>query len=167
MKRTFFFALLGLIGTAACAQDHYLDEFFNRHQGENQAVNLTLDHPGGMLSGLLGAQGNGDLTSKITGIHLVVFSNAGDKALNDDVALLSTNLQRDHFDDLISVRKQGNMIHFLARSEAGNIKDMVLLVQGEGEIVVASMKGDISQKDLERIGSSIHDHHRDSSDQSQ
>ncbi len=167
MKKIFFLSLLGLIGTAARAQDHYLDEFFSRHQGESQAVNLTLDHPGGILSGLLGAQGNGDLTSKITGIHLVVFSNAGDKALNDDVALLSANLQRDHFDDLMSVRKQGNMVHFLARSEAGNIKDMVLVVQGEDEIVVASMRGDITQKDLERIGSSIHSSSRDSSGQAQ
>jgi hypothetical protein len=155
MKKIMSILILGLVVTAASAQDRYLDEFFSRHEKNGQGINVNMDNPGPWLSGMLSDKEAGSLASKITGFHLMILKEADDPNLDADLAELSRNLEGDHFDQLVTVRKTGDLVNILARSNKGNIRDMVLLLKGSDQVIVANVEGNLNEKDMEHIESSM------------
>jgi Domain of unknown function (DUF4252) len=161
MKKIFVSILFVTSISVAHAQK-YLDRFFNKYKQENAATSFAMGRPGLWLSAAFsGDKDAAGWLDKISAIRLLALDNQHISGLDDDVAVLDRKLERDHFDELLTVRDGKSNVKILAKQDAKFIRNVVLLVNDENDFVLVHLTGRFSYNDLSKIQSAFSSKQRD------
>lgn len=157
MKTITFFALMLVVPLAGFAQSKSLDDIFNKFENKEgvTSVNISKD-----MMGFVAQMDSTDskcknILSKIGQVKILVFEHASmeDKSNFNSMA---KSLPLSDYKELMVVRENNQSIKMLLRENQGKVSEFLLLVIGEKEPVIISIRGNIDPKDLGKLSSGMH-----------
>lgn len=66
----------------------------------------------------------------------------------DEVKSLRANLQKENFEEFVSVKEGKELVNILAQGEEDEIRNMLVMVEEKEEFTLISINGKLSMKDL-------------------
>ncbi|WP_291910637.1 DUF4252 domain-containing protein [Chitinophaga sp. CB10] len=150
--------MLLLAGTVS-AQEKSIREFKNSFKGK---ADLTTVHLGSFAMKLAGlvikmdkeddpeAEAAKKLISKVKNVRIYSFENLDSTAIADnDVYRLKRNLEvKDHYELLMEVREQNNLVHILNKGRNDELGDLVMLIQGDRDLTVINLHTTLTIADV-------------------
>ena len=142
-----------------------LDRFYNRVNSENKDGNSISIDPSFMLNAsFAGKESNKDWIHKITKVRLLILDDKKTSGLQQELTELSQSLQKDQFEELLTIRKGQDRVQLLSKDRKDGQKEVVFLAAGkEGGGLFIHFRGHFTAADMEKIQSTLQDtHHEDS-----
>ena len=87
--------------------------------------------------------------SKLTGLKILAKDNGSDgmKLYNE----LMAKMPKQGFDELMSMREDGQLMKFMIKEEAGKISELVLVSGGESDFFVVRLLGEIDLNQVSKL----------------
>ena len=157
MKTITFFAYFLLISLVGFAQGKSMDEIFNKFENKEgvTSVNISKD-----MMGLVAQMDSNDVKcknfiSQISQVKILVFEHA---SIEDKTSFnsMAKSLPLSDYKELMVVRENNQNIKMLLRENQGKVSEFLLLVTGEKEPVIISIRGNIDPKELGKLSSGMH-----------
>jgi hypothetical protein len=132
------------------------EHFLHKHAGQGTTIRLN----GVMKLGLqLWADADSDpesqevvrILKKMKGVEVHIFDASRAHVSEGEVNHLTGLLDKSAYHTLLNVRHGGQQVHLWARGKDDAISDPLVLVCGEGKLVLAEMKGTLSADDLHTL----------------
>ncbi|MDH3650545.1 MAG: DUF4252 domain-containing protein [Saprospiraceae bacterium] len=154
MKQTLIIILLS-IPVILPAQSEAVDEFFAKYKGTEDVISLSIGriliHMG---SWFIQDPATKSIARKAKRVRLLVNE---DKNMVDpeDVTWLVRNLNREHFEELMTVRSDGTYVQILGREDERYLRDLILLVDEEDEFALVTVRCKMTYDELESLMADI------------
>jgi hypothetical protein len=144
-----------------------LDKFYNRFSSENKDGNSISIEPGFLLNAnFSGKESNGSWMHKITKVRLLILDDKKTSSRQQEWNELSQSLQKDQFEELLTIRKGKDRVQLLSKDRRDGQKEVVFLAgDKDGGGLFIHFRGHFTAADMEKIQSSLQDHHQDSDSQ--
>ncbi len=126
-------------------------QFYNKYENHENATAVNIQGVLIKAAVFVAKDFEGDdLVKKIKHLRVLAMEN-GNPVDNKDVQSLVTNLKKENFEDLMTIRDGTTNVRFLMREEKEKIKNILIIVQEYDEFVLVSLDCDISWKDLKNL----------------
>jgi len=90
------------------------------------------------------------LLKKVNKVKLLTFEN-GDPYMSQEFKQLKSNLKKESFDEMLSMRDGGTRLEFMVRPRKGKLKNIILYIKDGTEVSMISLKTKIKLKDIQRL----------------
>jgi len=77
----------------------------------------------------------------------------------DEVATLRSSLQKDSYEDFLTVKEGKELINVMAQGAEDEIRNMIVLVEEKDDFTLISINGTLSMKDLSYLSKNHHNFH--------
>lgn len=147
-------ALLCMVGTMT-AQSKAVQQFYDRYRGLEDVENIKLR--GWMLrmaSNLSDSANEAQLLRKISRLQILTTEHTSLIKPQDRKRFLS-NLRKEAFEELITIRNEGKLVEMLIREDGETITDLVLMVSDSEEFVLINMEGALRFSDLNDLNFNV------------
>lgn len=148
MRKIFLMAALLCVAGAIFAQSQAVKAFYDQYRGLEDVENIKLR--GWMLrmaSNLTESADEAQVLRKISKLQILATERTDLVSTQDRRRFLSS-LRKDAFEDLITIRKDGEVVEMLVRENGETITDLILMVSGGDEFVLINMEGALKFSDL-------------------
>ncbi|HWK07505.1 MAG TPA: DUF4252 domain-containing protein [Puia sp.] len=145
-----------------------LDKFYDRFCSENKDGNSLSIDPGFLLNASFsGKESNSGWMHKITKVRLLLLDDKKTPAREQEWRELSQSLQKDQFEELLTIRQGKDRVQLLSKERGDGQKEVVFLAGGkDGGGLFIHFRGHFTAADMEKIQSALQDtHHSDSQEQ--
>ncbi|MEN0003262.1 MAG: DUF4252 domain-containing protein [Bacteroidota bacterium] len=140
---------------ASCNSTKTLDNFYEKHKKEEGVTNFKL--PGWLVWIGTGMAYHSirdrevrmalKMAKKVKTMQF--FTTEGDYEVSRaEIDALVGNLKEESFDELLYVKEEGTQVNVMVRDTDTKLKNILLLVEEEGEFTFISMKSRLKYKDL-------------------
>jgi len=151
MKRILTTIAAVIIAATLSGQRTSLDDFFSRYSDREGYTSVVIS--GNLLNFLGGSENTdreGNALSKITSIRLVVREKENTAAGENIVSEIRSIIRRGRYDELMSVRDDGDDIRFMARTERDMVRELLLIIDGENQAVI-QIEGNLTRDDASEL----------------
>lgn len=152
MKKNILVSLLLTISVGVFAQSTGMRALKDRFKGEPDVHSFKL---GGFLArtvfNLAGEYEYKEAITDIRGIELITIPQDVFKSQNVSVAGYKKFLQENHFEQLIEVKDNGEVVTIYTTPDAGKHERYLIVVDGGHEVVVIELKGHIDPSKLSNV----------------
>ena len=146
MKKVIF-ALMAALVLSSCATNTSFNSFYQTHQKDSD---FSLGLNSSLIASLLPDEDMEDikpLLKKAKHVRILVFSEeAADKSRQFDKFI-----NRSKFDKVVKVKDDGDNIAFFTLEDKNKIKEVVLEISSEDDLVLLGLKTNLSHDDLNNI----------------
>ena len=146
MKKIFF-ALFALVLLSSCATNTSFNSFYQEHQDDSD---FSLGLSRSLITSFLPDEDIEDikpLLKKAKHVRILVFSeDAADKTKQFDKFI-----NRSKFDKVVKVKDDGDNIAFFTLENKNKIKEVVLEISSEDDLVLLGLKTNLTHDDLDGI----------------
>ena len=152
MKKLIVLFMLLVLSQLSYSQHTALDKFMGHYKGKEGVMKMS-------FSGDFDFGSNDKLNSlnftaaksKIKGVRLFIL-DAKAQVQNGDFQSLVNELKSNNFDDLMTVRKGGDRVHFMGRETDKGYTDITFLTKdNKGGAFLMSLEGFFSKHDIENM----------------
>jgi len=91
-----------------------------------------------------------EILEKITKLRIMI-ADEKDIVAKTDVKKLIKDVQKNSFEDLMTIRDEGTRINFMIREEGENITNVLVIIHGEGDFILLSLEGNLNFDDLKQL----------------
>jgi len=157
MKKLAIILILMVAAGQLSAQDA-ISEFFGKYQDDLSFTHVSLNsRMFGLFTNLEMEDEEDqevfDALSKIKGLKILTKEDTRDgKALYAEAFKL---IPRSEYDELMSVRSEGNDMKFLIKEKDGIINELLMVMGGDDEFFILSLVGDIDLNQIARLSSAM------------
>ncbi len=151
MKRILTTIAAVIIAATVSGQRTSLDDFFSRYSDREGYTSVVIS--GNLLNFLGGSENTdreGNALSKITSIRLVVREKENAATGENIVSEIRSIIRRGRYDELMSVRDDGDDIRFMARTERDMVRELLLIIDGENQAVI-QIEGNLTRDDASEL----------------
>ncbi len=145
--RKVLFATLAVLLLSSCATNTSFNSFYQDHQ---QDSDFSLGLNSSLIASFLPDEDMEDikpLLKKAKHVRILVFSEeASDKSRQFDKFI-----NRSKFDKVIKVKDDGDNIAFFTLEDKKKIKEVVLEISSEDDLVLLGLKTNLTHEDLDNI----------------
>lgn len=145
--RKILFATLAVLLLSSCATNTSFNSFYQDHQ---QDSDFSLGLNSSLIASFLPDEDMEDikpLLKKAKHVRILVFSEeAADKSQKFDKFI-----NRSKFDKVIKVKDDGDNIAFFTLEDKKKIKEVVLEISSEDDLVLLGLKTNLTHEDLDNI----------------
>jgi hypothetical protein len=152
MKKLIVLSMLLVISQLCFGQSDALDRFMGRFKGKEGVMKMSFNGNFDF--------GSNDKTkgfnfksasSKIKGVRMFILDEKA-HVQNADFQSLVTDMKKAHFEDLMTVRKGGDRVHFMGRETSKGYTDITLLTKDDkGSAFLLCLEGFFSKNDVENM----------------
>ena len=146
MKKLMF-AALAVLMLSSCATNTSFNSFYQDHQKDSD---FSLGLNSSLIASFLPDEDMEDikpLLKKAKHVRILVFSEeASDKSRQFDKFI-----NRSKFDKVIKVKDDGDKIAFFTLEDKKKIKEVVLEISSEDDLVLLGLKTNLTHEDLDNI----------------
>ncbi len=145
MKKIFL--LLAIVLLSSCATQTSFNDFYQNNQKESDfsfGVNASF------IRSFLSDEDFEDikpLLKKAKHVRILVFSENSEQ-MNSK---FDKFIKRSQFEDVIKIKDNGDKIKIFVMEKEDRIKEIVLEVASDGDLVLLGLKTNITQKDIDRL----------------
>lgn len=145
--RKVLFATLAVLLLSSCATNTSFNSFYQDHQKDSD---FSLGLNSSLIASFLPDEDMEDikpLLKKAKHVRILVFSEeASDKSRQFDKFI-----NRSKFDKVIKVKDDGDNIAFFTLEDKKKIKEVVLEISSEDDLVLLGLKTNLTHEDLDNI----------------
>lgn len=145
--RKVLFATLAVLLLSSCATNTSFNSFYQDHQKDSD---FSLGLNSSLIASFLPDEDMEDikpLLKKAKHVRILVFSEeAADKSRQFDKFI-----NRSKFDKVIKVKDDGDNIAFFTLEDKKKIKEVVLEISSEDDLVLLGLKTNLTHEDLDNI----------------
>jgi len=144
-----------------------LERFYNRFNSENHDGNsISIDPTFILNASFSGKESNKDWMHKITKVRLLILDDKKMSGLQQEWRELSESLQKDRFEELLTIRKGQDRLQLFSKDRSDGQKEVVFLAgEKAGGGLFIHFRGNFTAADMEKIQSTLQDsHNHDSKD---
>jgi hypothetical protein len=94
-----------------------------------------------------------DLVKKVSKIKIMTVENGNKKMLKDYASYLNDN----NYEDWATIKHDGNNVNIRVKQKGESIKNMLITVNSEKELVFVDVKGSFTPDDISRMINSVSD----------
>ncbi len=155
MKNLIIFIIMA-IAIPSFGQTKSIKRFYNKYKHEEHVTNLNLQ--GWVLKMVATFTDDEDMPKELIRkiSHLRILTFEGGNAVTDrEYKNLLSDIRKEHFETVITVRDGKEKFHLLIREDDEIITDAVLFVNSPDEFVLLSLEGAFSLKDLKHLNLEI------------
>lgn len=152
MKKLIVLFMLLVFSQLSYGQRAALDRFMGHYKGKEGVMKMSFsgDFDFGSNDKLKSVNFK-SASSKIKGVRLFILDEKAQVQTVDFQSLVN-ELKRDHFDDLMTVRKGGERVHFMGRETDKGYTDVTFLSKdSKGGAFLMSLEGFFSKHDIENM----------------
>ncbi|ASZ12834.1 DUF4252 domain-containing protein [Chitinophaga pendula] len=155
------FVLVAVLAVPALAQKKYLRQFHRKYVDKAETHRIGV---GGffvkLASWVIPAEGDEDtknlkrILGKVGGIKIyTIESENGRSVINpDDIAALKQKLvKKGHFESLMEVRSDGDIVHVMNSGKDDEIGNLVVLVNDDDQMVMIHLRTRLKMSDLDFV----------------
>ena len=147
VMKKIFLALFAIVLLSSCATNTSFNSFYQEHQGDSD---FSMGLSSSLVASFLPDEDIEDikpLLKKAKHVRILVFSeDAADKTEQFDKFI-----NRSKFDKLVKVKDDGDNIAFFTLEDKKKIKEVVLEISSEDDLVLLGLKTNLTHDDLEGI----------------
>lgn len=170
MKNLYTLILFIFLSSTTFSQTRSINKFINHHKAEDHAIAVNV--PGWMLD-IVGMSANFiddddveakellRLTDKIKRIRFMIIDD-GPEVEKKDINNLIKGLQKENFEELLSVRSEGTQVRLLIREKRDEIRNITAFINSEDATILMSLSGRFKIEDLKNL--KIWDYEEDEGD---
>lgn len=151
MLRLFIGMALLYLPILSFAQSKAIADFYEHYQSQEDISRVELK--GGILN-LVAKFTNeseaDELIRKVTKLR-VLNMKEGNLVPAADLKRLVKAVKKDHFEDLMQIRDDGDDIHILIREKGGAVTDILVLIHGAEKFTMLSLEGKMRFKDIQNL----------------
>ncbi|MBL7817672.1 MAG: DUF4252 domain-containing protein [Saprospiraceae bacterium] len=151
MKKLIVFSMLLFLAQFVHAQTDALDKFMSRFKGKEGVMKMSFN--GSFDFGNDKTQGFNfkSASSKIKGVRLFILDEKA-HVQNTDFQSLVNDMKRAKFDDLMTIRKGGDRVHFMGRETDKGYTDITFLTKDDkGGAFLMCLEGFFTKHDIENM----------------
>lgn len=153
MKKFTFLLVVALLPAFAFAQNSAVEKLFAKYGGQDGFTTVTIN--GNLLKMAAEMSDDQEGTEVLNKINTVkILAQEGGSASNFYDEVMS-ELKRDAYEELMTVNSDDEDVIFLVRKSGDRISEFLLVVGGNDENAVIYIGGDMSMKDIAKLGKSI------------
>ncbi len=162
--KTYIFLFLASIFLVSCGTPASVKNFYRQHKRGEEVTKMNI--PGWLIwlgTGIaneivkeeevkLGLS----LAKKVRNLRFLT-DESGGQVSPEHVSRLVSNVKKHSYEDLIYVREEAMTVNFMIRGKEDKIKNLLILVNDDNELVMVSMKTNLTIKDLSQVINSFQD----------
>ena len=156
MRNTILAAAFLILTSAVSAQNASLGKFCNKYKDCDMMTDLAGAAAFSSLFQAHDTSSRQSLMNKIKNMRLLTFDDPEKTPTAKEWTALVKNMRRDHFEELLSARKDGVGMSILSAEGADGIKELVFIGQGDDAFLLY-VKGMFSDQDLSAMKVSMKD----------
>lgn len=157
MKTITLSAFMLAVSLAGFAQSKSLDDMFSKFENKNgvTSVNISKDMMEFVAQMDSMDSKSRNFLSKISQVKILVLNQA---SMDDKSSfnLMAKSLPLSDYKELMVVKENNQNIKMMLRENQGKVSEFLLLVTGDKEQVILSIRGNIDPKDLKKLSSRMH-----------
>ncbi|MEM6700966.1 MAG: DUF4252 domain-containing protein [Bacteroidota bacterium] len=154
MKNILFTSLLLLLSTPFFAQVQVIDDFYAKHRRGIDAVSVSI--PGFLIRlGVSIASLEAEDEAERVALEIVKDVRRAKILAGDDLRIrrseiqgLVSDLRAEGFEELMTVKSEGSTVDIIIRERKDIIRNIVLIVNDDGEFALISLKTRLYLEDL-------------------
>jgi len=159
MKYLSIIILLLFISSSSFGQADAIDTYFSKYKDDDRFTMVYVSPKMFQMLSKVGAAAEEDLdqeiidmVSNLKGLKILTTDNNPNEIYNEAITKINTSA----YDELLTVRSEGDNVKFLVKdSNGGNIVQELLLLVGGDEFVMMSFIGDIDLRLVGRLAKTI------------
>ena len=149
MKKLFILAWLALfLPSLGMSQVKCIQNFYNQHKEEGYLMKMDLG--GWLLDLALQGEDTQDLVEKITNVKLLIAGETS-KIKREDTKQLLNDIRSESFSDLMQIKEEDGIVHFMVREKGDIITDAVMVAHGDDGMVIIALEGKFTYDDLRKL----------------
>ncbi len=158
-NRVFFNAfILIMISLSAFAQRNPVDKLFEKYSGKDGFTTILISSKMFSMFSDMEA-GDDELNKMISNIESIKILTTEDESLLDpDINFyeeIMNELSLDEYEELMVVKEKDQDIKFLVKEKEDKIVELLLVIGGEGNNTLISIRGIIDLKSISRLSKSL------------
>ncbi|MDH3322909.1 MAG: DUF4252 domain-containing protein [Flavobacteriaceae bacterium] len=141
------FLLLAAILLTSCATNTSFNTFYQKNQKEAE---FSLGLNSSLISSFLSDEDYEDvkpLLKKAKHIRILVFSENAEEVNSK----FDKFIKKSSFEKVIKVQDDGDKISFFTLENKNKIKEIVLEISSDGDLVLLGLKTNLSQEDIDKL----------------
>jgi hypothetical protein len=141
------FLLLTLAIFTSCATNTSFNTFYQNHQKDAE---FSLGLNSSFISSFLSDEDYADvkpLLKKAKHVRILVFSDESEKIQSK----FDKFIKRSQFEDIIKIKNDNDKIKIFALEKKDRIKEIVLEISSDGDLVLLGLKTNLSQNDIDNL----------------
>jgi hypothetical protein len=155
MKKVITLMLVALLPILALAQNSAIDQVFKKYGDRDGFTVVTISK--GLLKMVANVDDDKESRDFLSRIHqikvLALEDGNGNINLYDEVL---SNLNKSEYEELMTVKKQGEEVLMLAKKSGDILEELIILVGGNEDNALVYISGKMNMKDLGKLSSSVH-----------
>ncbi len=159
MKNLYILIIVLAFSTSSYSQTRSLNKFINHYKVQDNA--LAVNVPGfvldlvGLSSKFIDEEDDEareliNLVKKISRIRLLIIDEEANVDPSD-IKKLTSNLQNDNFEELLTVRSEGTSVKILIKENRNSIRNITALIQEDNSIFLMTLSGKFKIEDLKNM----------------
>jgi hypothetical protein len=154
MKKVITLMLVALLPILALAQNSAIDQVFKKYGDRDGFTVVTISK--GLLKMVANVDDDKESRDFLSRIHqikvLALEDGNGNINLYDEVL---SNLNKSEYEELMTVKKQGEEVLMLAKKSGDILEELIILVGGNEDNALVYISGKMNMKDLGKLSSSV------------
>lgn len=156
MKKLLIIISLSAISLSAFCQKSPVDEMFDRYSGKEGFTSVYISSRMFSLLSRIDSEDEEfrNLVTRIRGIRILSIDSTKNVSGINFAAELLPKLNRNGFEELMTVKEESGEVRFMIREAGGRIAELIMITGGHGSSVV-SITGDLDLKTIASLSHSM------------
>jgi len=145
MKKLFL--LLAIVALSSCATQTSFNDFYQDNQKDSE---FSLGLNSSLISSFLSDEDYADvkpLLKKAKHVRILVFSEESDQVKQK----FNKFIKKSDFEDIIKISDDNDNIKIFALEDKERVKEVVLEIASDDELVLLGLKTNLSQQDIDNL----------------
>jgi len=150
MKKIIIVIAILAIPFLASSQQESIEKFYNKYVDNEKISDISLNGWVLSMASKMSDEEGTEILEKITKLRIMI-ADEKDIVAKTDVKKLIKDVQKNSFEDLMTIRDEGTRINFMIREEGENITNVLVIIHGEGDFILLSLEGNLNFDDLKQL----------------
>ena len=149
MKKLILIPLI-ILSLTACTTQQNVNNFYNKYQGTENS--LSFKAPLFLASLMLGNDEEiAMFRNKVKSVKVLTLNDLNKDKSSSINAEMNQAIQRDNFESWFNMNKDGKVINVSAQNRGKALRNLVVSMQGEDNIIFISAKTNLTETELTRF----------------
>lgn len=150
MKKLIIAIAIMVIPFLASSQNECIEKFYDKYVGNEKITDISLN--GWILS--LASEMSDDegdkILEKITKLRIMI-AEENNTISKTEIKQLMKDVRKNKFEDLMTIRDDGNQINFMIRENNNTITNVLVVIRGDDDFILLSLEGNLNFDDLKEL----------------
>ncbi len=150
MKKLIIAIAIMVIPFLASSQHECIEKFYDKHVGNEKITDISLNGWILSLASEISDDEGDKILEKITKLRIMI-AEKNNTISKTEIKQLMKDVRKNKFEDLMTIRDDGNQINFMIRENNNTITNVLVVIRGDDDFILLSLEGNLNFDDLKEL----------------